>query len=135
MEQSLILVRGLPGSGKSTLANMMAEYIVKNSELAATVCEADKYFEQNGKYLFEPNKIQTAHIWCELQTAKYLKAGNTVIVANTFVQLWEMKAYRAIAQDYNIPLVIYECKGNYGSIHGVPQSTIERMKAKWENLQ
>ena len=136
--QSLILVRGLPGSGKSTLANMLKDSIMLNhdSKLAAVVMEADMYFlTAEGEYRFVEERINSAHIWCELETAQYLNQGCTVIVANTFVKLWEMDAYKRLAQDYNVPLQIIECKGSFGNVHEVPEHTIQKMKASWEEIK
>ena len=51
--KTLILIRGLPGSGKSTLARAMRE------ACAATAhWEADMYFTDNGKYTFDPAKLE-----------------------------------------------------------------------------
>ena len=136
-KQTLILVRGLPGSGKSTRAKRIVDAIMldNNSTHEAVVCEADKFFERNGSYVFDPLLIQKAHVWCQLQTKSYLRRGYTVVVANTFTQLWEMDAYKTMALEYNVPLRILECKDQFQNIHNVPESTIERMRLRWENLK
>lgn len=81
----LTLIRGLPGSGKSTLAKT----------LDAQHFEADMYFiNEKGEYCYNGDKIGEAHEWCQQQVEKALAANQDVVVANTFVRLWEMKAYK-----------------------------------------
>ena len=53
----LVLLRGLPGSGKSYLGHY----------IWTSVFEADKYFEQDGEYKFDPSKLKEAHQWCKDQ--------------------------------------------------------------------
>ncbi|MGV3000722.1 ATP-binding protein [Vibrio sp. E150_018] len=125
--QTLMLIRGLPGSGKSTLAKQLSQ------EQGSVHLETDMYFvEADGEYRFNPLKLEQAHQWCQQQTAHYLKQGQSVIVSNTFVCHWEMKAYKEIAKHCQVELVIHVCKGNYGSIHDIEMTTIAKMKAKWQ---
>ncbi|WP_417881120.1 ATP-binding protein [Vibrio sp.] len=125
--QTLMLIRGLPGSGKSTLAKQLSQ------EQGSVHLETDMYFvEADGEYRFNPLKLEQAHQWCQQQTAHYLKQGQSVIVSNTFVRHWEMKAYKEIAKHCQVELVIHVCKENYGSIHDIEMTTIAKMKAKWQ---
>lgn len=121
--QKLYLIRGLPGSGKSTLA--------KSSN--ARHVETDMYFERKGKYCFQPTLLPQAHKWCRQQVEKHLKNGFDVVVSNTFVQQWEMKPYKVLAQKYNAELIIKVCRKNFGNIHDVPEDTLDKMKRNWEN--
>ncbi|USD42423.1 ATP-binding protein [Vibrio sp. SCSIO 43135] len=123
MSLTLTLIRGLPGSGKSTLAKTMgvAHY------------EADMYFiDADGNYVYDAAKISQAHDWCRQQTEQSLRSGNSVVVANTFVRLWEMKAYRALAKRYRAELKVVECTGQYSNIHGVAEETINKMRKRWQ---
>ncbi|WP_114764393.1 ATP-binding protein [Vibrio rhodolitus] len=119
----LTLIRGLPGSGKSTLAKTYtAEHF-----------EADMFFiNAQGIYQFDPIKLEQAHAWCKQQTEQALKAGKDVVVANTFVRRWEIQPYYQLAKKLKAEFEIIECKGEFGSIHGVEQSVIEKMRAKWQ---
>ncbi|USD63950.1 ATP-binding protein [Vibrio sp. SCSIO 43136] len=123
MKQKLILIRGLPGSGKSTLAQTMdAQHL-----------EADMFFiDREGNYRFEPSLLSEAHQWCQNQTRQLLKAGESVVVSNTFVQQWEMKPYLKMAKTFNVELEIHICRGKYQNIHGVSQEVIASMKRKWQ---
>ncbi|WP_432464453.1 MULTISPECIES: AAA family ATPase [unclassified Agarivorans] len=120
----LTLIRGLPGSGKSTLAK----------KLVAKHYEADQFFINSlGEYHFDPSKLKAAHRWCELQAERCLFHGEDVVVANTFVKRWEIEPYVLLAKTYDAELVVKECQGKFPNIHGVPQSSIERMAKEWEN--
>ena len=119
----LTLIRGLPGSGKTTLAK----------QLGVLHVEADMYFMRDGKYQFDRAKIGFAHDWCAAVAEKALSAGMDVVVANTFVQHWEMKKYLALAGVYGAEVEVIVAIGSYESVHAVPAEVIERMRAKWED--
>ncbi|SJN33993.1 hypothetical protein FM109_12275 [Vibrio casei] len=124
----LTLIRGLPGSGKSTFAKVLAK------KTDAVHFETDMYFvDDSGEYRFAPNHLEKAHQWCQQQTYHALLQGKSVIVSNTFVRYWEMKAYKEMANKLNVKLEIQVCRGNYGSIHDIEPSTIIKMKSKWQN--
>lgn len=119
----LILIRGLPGSGKSTRARSLDAFHV----------EADMYFvNSDGDYCFDPALLPKAHEWCQNRAEDALKQGNDVVVSNTFVKRWEMKAYRNMARRHGAELVIEVCREQYGNIHGVPESVVKRMKKEWQ---
>ncbi|WP_417883636.1 AAA family ATPase [Vibrio rumoiensis] len=125
--QTLMLIRGLPGSGKSTLAKQLSQ------QQGSIHLETDMYFiEADGQYRFNPMKLEQAHQWCQQQTEHYLQQGHSVIVSNTFVQHWEMKAYKAIAKRCQVELQMQVCRNDYGSIHDIEPSTLAKMKAKWQ---
>lgn len=121
--QTLTLIRGLPGSGKSTLAKT----------LPAQHVEADMYFVgDDGVYRFNRLKLKCAHSWCQERTEQWLKAGRNVVVSNTFIQKWEMDAYRQLARRYNVKLIISICRNSYSNIHGVDEATLARMRRQWQ---
>ncbi|WP_086980835.1 ATP-binding protein [Vibrio aphrogenes] len=124
---TLTLIRGLPGSGKSTLAQRLA------TQTGAIHLETDMFFvAEDGVYRFAPQNLSVAHQWCQRQTKLHLSQGRSVIVSNTFVRHWEMKAYKTIAKQLNIPLEIRVCQDQFGSIHQIDPQTIEKMKANWQ---
>jgi predicted kinase len=126
--QTLILIRGLPGSGKSTLA----QRLVSNIPWSVSA-EADAFFlDSEGNYSYNPTMVKAAHEWCQCKCHDKLRQGHTVIVSNTFTQLWEMQPYLDMAKELNLPVQVIECKGNFGSIHNVPEEAIAKMKARWE---
>lgn len=124
----LILIRGLPGSGKSTLAKRL--WKVTNFHWL----EADMFFmNKNDEYVFDASKLHAAHNWCRLNAKAGLHYHDGVIVANTFTTLKELKPYFEIAKEFGIVPVVYHCENNFGSVHNVPEDTIQKMKARWCN--
>jgi predicted kinase len=123
----LILVRGLPGSGKSTYAAEQAR------QYGYMHLEADMYFDVYFYGVFKASELQNAHKWCQRITKQNLYY-NTVIVSNTFTQRWEMQPYFDMARELGAATEIITMTGNYGSIHNVPQATIQKMKDRWEEI-
>lgn len=122
----MTIVRGLPGSGKSTYAKKLAD------ETGAVHIESDMYFEQGGEYKFDPSKLQAAHKWCQNEFRRLYQAGKDIIVSNTFTQIWEAEIY------FDFFDIVYETEvitltENFGSIHGVPEITLERMKKRFDS--
>jgi len=122
----IILVRGVPGSGKSTFA--------KNMFPDLKVVEADDYFyDANGVYTFNPKEIKNAHEDCLMRAEEELKKGNSVVVANTFTQLWEMDAYLNLAYRYDAEHVVYRLDGGFENVHGVPAEKVKQMKDRFQD--
>ncbi len=129
--KNLILFRGLPGSGKTSLS----------SALCQAVFSADNYFEDldesgNLVYNFDVAKIKDAHAWCQKHTgiAMELEEYDTIGVANTFTQEWEMAPYFELAAKwgYRVSTVIVENRHGGKNIHGVPDDKVEIMKNRFE---
>ncbi|SJL83020.1 ATP-binding protein [Vibrio palustris] len=120
---TVTLVRGLPGSGKSTLAR----------ELPGVHLEADMYFiDERDVYIFQPEKLSAAHDWCQQRSEYWLRQGESIVVSNTFVRHWEMAFYKRLAKQYGAKLIIKVCQGNYGSIHNIEPTVIEKMRRRWQ---
>ena len=124
----LILIRGLPGSGKSTFAKSLA-----GSQLYTKHFEADMYFMQDGEYKFDASKLGRAHMWCEAQTRLALESDYDVIVSNTFTTKKELKTYFGIAKEFGIVPQVIHCQNSFGTIHNVPEETMAKMRARWDN--
>jgi translation initiation factor RLI1 len=117
----IVLIRGVPGSGKTTKAKSMSGYVH---------LEADMYFDVKGKYVYDPSKIKEAHDWCVAAAAKSLQAGKSVVVSNTFKNVWEMKRY----VDLGFSFQVIEMNGSWPNVHGVPENKVEQMKKNMEQL-
>jgi predicted kinase len=126
--RKLLLIRGLPGSGKSTMARQLAE------ELPAVHVEADMYFlDGQGKYVFRPEQLRSAHTWCQETTRAFLFSGASVVVSNTFTQRWELQPYLDMAEACSALLDIRVARGTFANIHNVPSDVIARMLDRWED--
>lgn len=122
----LILIRGLPGSGKSTLAKALA------TSLSAKHFENDDFFtDAQGDYLYQPDLIKQAVLWCLERTQTALTNGETVIVSNTFTQEWEMTAYFQLAATHNATLQIIETWGPWKDTHSVPHEKLIEMRNRF----
>ena len=127
--QTLTIIRGLPGSGKSTLAQTIKGQVPNTLHF-----EADMYFMHDGEYEFDMLQLYAAHEWCMNGVEGNLEAGWNVVVSNTFTTNREMLPYFRIADHLNIPVQVLECHGSFGSIHNVPQESINRMRDRWETV-
>jgi predicted kinase len=127
----LILVRGLPGSGKSTFAKKIKE---KNHFMYERL-ETDMFYETPNGYEFDADRIKDAHNWCYYSTMKALKGGMDVIVSNTFTTNWEMERYVALKEIFpNLNIIIINMYTQYETIHNVPEETMKKMKARWQDV-
>lgn len=125
--RTLFLCRGLPGSGKSSLARLLAP---------GHAYAADDFFEKDGGYDFDREKLGEAHAWCQERVEADLAGGVPyVAVHNTFSKAWEAKAYYALAANYGYSVFVIEAQNDFGNVHGVPASTIEAMRDRWEPLE
>jgi predicted kinase len=127
--KQLILVRGIPGSGKSTLARQLMNL---SDNIMARHYEADMFFmDEAGSYNFDASKLNRAHNWCIDKTRDGLEQNRTVVVSNTFTTWKEMAPYVKMAQNGGYKVQILECHGNFGSIHNVPLTSIQKMRDRW----
>lgn len=134
----LILVRGLPGSGKTTLAHSISSTLL--SEDILSVCHAaDNFFSsiynRVGEYKFDPKMLSYAHMGCLADAAVSLYNDYHTIIHNTFTQRWEMEEYFKLADILGVTALVIECKGNFKSVHNVPESVIQKMKDRWEDFE
>ena len=140
--KTLYIIRGLPGSGKSTLARKLAPHMH---------FETDDYFVgSDGVYRWNPKHLKQAHLWCQkrVEEAMYfleqkLNHRNqdrltyihpVIAVSNTFSTQWEVDPYLNIAKCYGYNPNLIECQHSYGSIHSVPEKTINSMRERWETV-
>lgn len=123
----LYIIRGLPGSGKST----------KGEALTPGRCfAADDFFYLLGcgEYAFDPRRLKEAHAHCQDNVEASMRLGRDVSVANTFTQRWEVAPYRALARRYGYTVKVIHMTEDYGSIHGVPEVAIARMRERWHEV-
>jgi uncharacterized protein YxeA len=103
--------------------------------IGAEHLEADMYFiDEKGNYQFNPEQLSAAHRWCYYNTAAFLSKGIDVVVSNTFTTMKEMEQYLDLSQRLGVKLDIVEMRTQYGSIHSVPEATMEKMRNRWATL-
>lgn len=124
----LFIVRGLPGSGKTTWAL---------STFNPHVCVAadDYHTDQDGNYNFDRTKAKDAHDWCYFQMIEKLNLYGVAVVHNTFIDFEQIKRYTDHAERAGHGICIVDCDGNFGSVHSVPEATLQRMRDGWEETE
>jgi len=125
-----VFIRGPAGFGKSTYAKKT--YV---DLLGYDHYEADMFHIVEGKYQWDVKNIKLAHEWCYNQFVQSCKANKNVVVSNTFTQLWELDRYISYCRENAIRFYVVRCTHNYGSVHNVPQKTIENMINKMEDYK
>lgn len=126
------MIIGIPGSGKSTMAKQIAKHweFVMNEKIK--IFEADMFFEKDGKYNWQREKLKEAHNWCKAKVENELKDDHSVIVANTFITPSERLPYLILAKKYNAEVSVLTCTGEFKNVHGVSDETIQKMKKKFQ---
>jgi predicted kinase len=119
----VIIIRGTSGSGKSTFANLFADPKV--------ICTADDFFYDNdGKYNFDPTKLGAAHGQCQnkFECALQDPSIKLIIVANTNVKPSDYQYYLEKANEYGVRIisVILEKRHEGQNVHGVPDFVLQR---------
>jgi len=127
LEKKLIIIRGVSGSGKSTYA--------QKKFTGLPHYEADQFFSLEGEYKFNPSKLKEAHTWCQSQVRASLEKGKSVVVSNTFTRKWEVEPYLKMAQETGAEVVIYRMMTQFKNVHNVPQSVVDEMKERFEDIE
>jgi predicted kinase len=124
-KKTLYIIRGLPGTGKSTLAIRLA---------SNTIVAADDFMlNSKGEYEFDPAKLPEAHQQCQEKIDFFMRCGCIhIAVHNTFTTVQEMAPYVELCKKYNYVPHIVTTETNFGSIHSVPETTIEKMRERFE---
>jgi len=131
VQNSLILLRGLPGSGKSTLAFVLSE------SNTYPIFSVDDFFtdEITGEYIFNFSDNHLAYKQCE-QLSKDAMQQNIpkVIIHNTFTMDWELEPYFKLASEYNYSLFVVTVENYHGkqNTHGVSDEQLQKMAEKYK---
>ena len=134
----LILIRGLSGSGKTTLAKLISD---TDYGIGADIFAADDHFMVDGQYQFDPAKLPEAHAECRGNVDASLSRDRWVVVHNTFSCRWELEPYLRLAGAHAVKVHVIDLfDGGCSDVdlvdrteHGVPLSTIQAMRARWEH--
>ena len=127
----IFLIRGLPGSGKSTRARLIQTI----NSYPIDHYEADQYFYRDGVYAFNPAKLQRAHAKCFEKFCDSVEQKRSVCVSNTFTTYVELQPYLEFGHKHGEHIAVVEMQTQYQSIHGVPEATMQKMRARWMDVQ
>lgn len=125
-----VIMQGVPGSGKSTIAKHLARNV-------GEICSTDSFFrDQFGKYRFDKSKLKENHERCFKEVEHFMENETPLIVLdNTNIKQSHVGPYLELARRYGYTPVVIRANGRYPNIHGVPESTVERMRAEMEDLK
>lgn len=125
----LVIVRGLPGSGKSTYAKKLLENLTAQGHRVKHFESDNFWITETGEYKFDPELLGVAHMKCFGDTFRALQTDTDfAIVSNTFITRKEIKRYVKEAALHGYSVTIYRMTNNFGSIHNVPEETLEDMR-------
>lgn len=136
---TMVILIGIPGSGKSTYSN----YIKRNLNHRVGIASTDYYFEEGGRYHFDPELLDVNHRKNRNRAAALMMVGReVVIVDNTNLSVKEIKQYVELANyfEYKVKFKFFDAdveeaferceKRSESTGKTVPLHVIERMKSK-----
>lgn len=156
--RKMVIMAGIPGSGKSTmasdfLAGPKVSYPVRVGNEVTHLCDnpsavsvsADDYFiNEEGVYVFNPQRISLAHHECFRATITACQREAPIIVVdNTNTTLGEIAPYYLLGESFGYDVSIHrlrckswdevkECAAR--NSHGVPFHTVCEMHVRLRDL-
>lgn len=134
--QTLYIFRALPGSGKSTLAKALAL-----GHDAAILCLDDKRYDQNGNYVYAPEKeVELESQRYEECTSLMEKGKPMIIIDGVNYRREHVEKYESLGKDFGYVVTIIEIPHQDPkllvdrNIHSVPITAIQKMIIKWDYL-
>jgi tRNA uridine 5-carbamoylmethylation protein Kti12 len=107
MKKIAIINRAVPGSGKTTLTKNIVKEL-KNNNLDVVIHSTDEYFMENGKYMFDINKLEEYHKKNFQQFTNSIKQGFDVVICdNTNIAPWQTEPYTKIARENGYKVIIF----------------------------
>lgn len=138
-KQRLYIMQGASGSGKSTRAIEIKNELA-NQGIVSTIHSTDDFFYVKDKntgemvYQWDGSKLSLFHAKNQECVRKSLTDGFSVIVDNTNIYACHVTPYVEMAISRGIPVVFVRCEGQFKNVHGVPDTQVEKMREKIEDL-
>jgi len=132
--KTCIILRGLPGSGKTTIARYLESVFDFSQIRKSSICCTDDYFMFGGEYCFDATKLARAHEWNFDNFCARINYGTPlVIVPNTSTRRKEFIHYKEYAEKhgYRVFVLTVENYHNSANVHGVPETTVEKMRNRF----
>lgn len=134
------IFRGLPGVGKTKLANDLARQLA--SEKGAVILSSDDFFLSNeGKFVFDKDKVQESHKWNFKNFRKAIEEGlSPIFIDNTNIKHFHYYHYIDYAQRHGYRVVVIIIPHNDVSdkeleartTHGANRDTIRKMRKNFD---
>ena len=123
----LLIIRGLPGTGKSTLAQRF------EGAFGYIHVEPDMWHVQkDGVYRYSDAAAPDAYHWLRDTVRCFLRAGKRVVISEVLCRKSVLAQLRTLARGDDDTCTIL-ATGGTGTIHKVPESTLEIMQDIWED--
>lgn len=125
MQNTLILLRGLPGAGKSTLGKILTQNVGELIDLDS--CFIDDVTEE---YVYDESRLDQCQKWCyERCEMSMVKGRELIVVCNPFIQDWELQPYLNLGKlfSYQTFSLVVEQRRDHTVECEVPEDVIERM--------
>lgn len=105
--------------------------------------EADSYFFQGSKYVFDATKLAQAHGDCQRRVREYMLNNlGPIVISNTSMRRWEMNPYLQMAAELGYEVEIYRIKGPWvaevfaaRNLHNVPVEIVQRQIDKYQPME
>ena len=139
--KKVIIMRGIPGSGKTHHSwKLIQDAGFHPCQPEYAHVSADRYFERDGEYKFDPKLIGEAHKTCMQMFLDATEYGcELIVVDNTNTQVWEYTPYFQVAQAKGYEVEIVEVVADLDVClarqqHGVPAEHLERMQNRFQRV-
>lgn len=127
--KTLWVLRGVSGSGKTTLAKLLSSQLGECISVAAD----DYFYDVDGNYNFDADKLSAAHTYCKEQVQLYMdQEFENIVVHNTNTSDAEIQPYFDMAHvhDYQVMCLVVEGRHGNKDVHNVPDKVKIRQAGK-----
>ncbi|XP_065182694.1 2',3'-cyclic-nucleotide 3'-phosphodiesterase-like [Sycon ciliatum] len=138
--RAIFLMRGLPGSGKSRIIKDHISRLLPS----ATICSADDFMMQDGKYCFQKTKLKDAHADCfKHSMAAAARRVPALCIDNQHTAAWTTHRVLLLARAYQYMVFVLESRTPWRRdpaalaekcIHGVGEEHVELALKAYEPM-